>query len=168
MISFQLTKLLGAPSSGNTGLSTGVSAAVRNSSADIAALDKLVSALLERQKQSNRNEPSKLNRLKSSSFSHRRSASRSSQQPSTAQPPRAADDMLGMQSMPTILESNISTGANAANVNRRNTINRHSSVRRIINSIKNAPHRFSHGMTASAGNNRLVDESSNLTQNVLD
>lgn len=164
-------KRFGVSQSGNTGPLNGVNTSVRNSSAaDLATLDKLVTALLERQKQSNQNDSSK-----SKSFLRQRCTSNQSLEQSSFVRPSSAvnvnndeNDLFVMHSMPTILESNISHSANTGNNDKRNTIRRHSSVRRIIDSIKNAPHRFSHGTTFSSHNNRLVDESSNLTQNVLD
>lgn len=133
-------------------------------------MDKLVSSLLERHKESTSNQngtkgSSALNRLKSLSFRHRR--------PTVVETnPTDANDgdinkAISSNAMPTILEGNTNNNTskiNSLSLDRRNT-NRTSGVRQIIDTIKNAPHRFSHG---GGSMDRLLDENTTLTQNVLD
>lgn len=156
--------------------------------ADLNILDQLVSTLLERQKHSspavsNNTESTKLGRLKSLSFRNRR-ASNKSTEPSTANEldlfsSSNNNNGFGQPSttMPTILESSssnvmplkpqpqqLSLEMNSSSLDRRHGS---SNVRQIINSIRNAPHRLSHGI--SIDHHRSNDEeSSNLTQNMLD
>lgn len=172
MYVFQLTQRLALSSAGTggSGIAGGIDATVRHSklSTDMVALDKLVSALLERQQHSDSNKPrsaSKLNPLKSLSFRHRRSYARPPSFDNTRSVDVDGSTSLGMQSMPTILEGR-SVGTNSNETN-STELRRHSNVRtsvqHIVNTIKNAPHRFSHG-----GGGGTSDESKNLTQNVLD
>lgn len=157
-------------------------------------LDQLVSSLLDRQKNSpissgghstNPRESTKLSRLKSLSFRNRRSSNKTSgastnelnlftsnnngfvqQQPTTT--------------MPTILESGSGSGNVIPSTNvipqqstsaiDSSSLDRHhhrgSGVRQILNSIKNAPHRFSYNLDS---HQRLNDEeTNNLTKNMLD
>lgn len=161
--------------------------AIRNSkiNADLNVLDQLVSTLLDRQKQlpsssghsTNAHETSKLNRIRSFSFRNRRS--------SKANPTSNELNMFtsnnnnhnnnnngfGQSSaaMPTILESG--SGRNATpkqstSAFNSSSLDRRSSVRQIVDSIKNTPHRFSHSFD---GHQRLNDEeTNNLTRNMLD
>lgn len=146
--------------------------AIRNSklNADLGALDLMVTTLLERhnnqqlqQQQSTKElgrsaSNSALNRLKS--FSFRR---RSSKVPTSN---GVSDDGFGANvnddsggpsaTMPTIMETN---GNMTTMSDRPNNVT--TGVRQIINTITNAPHRFSHSSARD-------EENTNLTQNMLD
>lgn len=61
--------------------------------------------------------------------------------------------------MPTILEMTNTTPFSSSSLDRRG------GVRQIINTIKNAPHRFSQQFESG---HRRDEENSNLTQNILD
>lgn len=159
-------------------------------------LDQLVSSLLERQKQSSpppasaNRESTKLSRLKSLSFRNRRSSNKGTPSPanelnlfssSNASNGNSNAFIQAATAMPTILESSSgnmmmpltqppsqpqqsSSAINSSSLDRRHGS---SGVRQIINTIKNAPHRLSQGI--SIDHHRLNDEeSSNLTRNMLD
>lgn len=162
--------------------------------ADLSTLDKLVSSLLERQKQTSspvpqssssshtRDSSTKLNRLKSLSFRNRRGSNKATTSLSSSATNQNESNIFGSainlatndtaigqssNAMPTILESGVSNSATqpqSTSINSSSLDRRHGGVRQIINSIKNAPHRFSHSMD----HHRLNDESDNLTQNMLD
>lgn len=153
--------------------------AIRNSklNADLGALDLMVTTLLERhnnqqlqQQQSTKelgrtNSNSALNRLKSFSFRQRRS----SKVPTSNS---GCDDGFGANmgddgggpsaTMPTIMETNgnsMATTTMTTMSDRPNNVT--TGVRQIINTITNAPHRFSHSSARD-------EENTNLTQNMLD
>lgn len=151
-------------------------------------LDQLVSTLLERQKQSpsstghstNAHEPSKLSRMRSFSFRNRRSfkanpTSNELNMFSTNNKNNNNGNGFRQSSaaMPTILESGSGNVAPRNATPKQSTsgfnsssLDRRSSVRQIVDSIKNAPHRFSHTFD---GRQRLNDEETNkLTRNMLD
>lgn len=186
----QITKRLGIPTNGKSGDngSSGATAsnAIRNSklNADLSVLDQLVSSLLERQKQSspasNNRESTRLSRLKSLSFRNRRSSNKGT--PSTANELNLFSGgnngfSQTATAMPTILESSSSNVMALQPQPQQSTSTMSSSsldrahgssgVRQIINTIKNAPHRLSQGI--SIDHHRLNDEEgSNLTRNMLD
>lgn len=124
---------------------------------DLEQLDKLVTSLLEHQ---NYNPAEKsgsvLNRLRRGSHSLRLGNSSSNNLTNSG---GDGGENGGSMAMPTILETN--------NIGNRTTswsdrpINL-PGVRRVINGIVNAPHRFSQ----ISGNQN--EENSNLTQNILD
>lgn len=182
IFAFQITKRLGiTPTTKIDGNNPSNASAVRNSkiNADLNVLDQLVSSLIERQNQpatppsiqAHSNDPSKLHRLRSLSFRSRRHSSHKA--PSSS----ASNNELNLFSsnamgfgqstnaMPTILESSGSGGGGGggtSSLDRQRT----SSVRQILNTIKNAPHRLSQSMD---GHHRLHDDdSTNLTRNMLD
>lgn len=175
---FQITKRLGiSPNTKVSGNNPPNASAVRNSkiNADLNVLDQLVSSLLDRQNQpaTPPNEPSKLHRLRSLSFRNRRHSSHKG-------PSSSSNNELNLFSstatgfgpsnnaMPTILESGSSGGRQSAAAINSSSLDRHraSSVRQMLSTIKNAPHRLSQSMD---GHHRLHDEeSTNLTRNMLD
>lgn len=161
---------------------------IRNSkmNADLNALDQLVSSLLERHQQSSpstsnnvQRESTKLSRLKSLSFRKRRSSQKGTT--SAANELNLFSSSGNGTAMPTILESSgsnvpttrpisirptsyqpqqSSTASNSSNLDRPQ---RSSSVRQIINSIKNAPHRFSQTIDHHRLNDDDNEETNNLT-----
>lgn len=161
--------------------------------ADLNVLDQLVSSLLERQKQSsphvsNNRDSTKLSRLKSLSFRNRRSSNKGpsssanelnlfsssngsnngfSQASTIAMPTILESSSIStMQPQPQQSSSSSSTAMNASSLDRRH--HGSSGVRQIINSIKNAPHRLSHGISTDHHRMNNDEESSNLTRNMLD
>lgn len=183
----QITKRLGIPPNAKIAGNNPPSAStIRNSkiNADLNVLDQLVSSLLERQNQtatpppstSHTNDPSKLSRLRSLSFRSRRHSSHKGPSASVS----SSNNELNLfaspangfgqnaNAMPTILESGSSGSGGPQSQPTTSSLDRHrtSSVRQILNTIKNAPHRLSQSMD---GHQRLHDEeSSNLTRNMLD
>uniref|UniRef100_A0A7G3B3R1 Uncharacterized protein n=2 Tax=Lutzomyia longipalpis TaxID=7200 RepID=A0A7G3B3R1_LUTLO len=118
---------------------------------DLATLDKLVTSLLERSNSPQSRGSFRLNRLRSLSRSTR---SDSTRRPGNAGvPPNVAniapDPSSG--SMPTIPEG----GNRTASWTERNI----PGVRQVLNTITNAPHRFSHA------SNERNEENTRLTQN---
>lgn len=185
----QITQRLGIAPNNKTVNNTPVTpSTIRNSkiNADLKALDQLVSSLLDRQKQSptstNARESTKLSRLKSLSFRNRRSSNKANQPSNELNMFTSNNNGFGQTtaaaSMPTILEGGSGGGnvvastaspqqsTSAINSSSLDRPHRGSGVRQILNSIKNAPHRFSHSLD---GHQRLDDEeTNNLTRNMLD
>lgn len=123
---------------------------------DLEQLDKLVTSLLENQNYNPEKNSSVLNRLRRGSHSLRLGTSSSNNFTNSC---GDGGENGGSMAMPTILETN--------NIGNRTTSWSDShinlpSVRRVLNSIANAPHRFSQ----ISGNQN--EENSNLTQNILD
>lgn len=139
----------GSPSSGS----------LRNSriaGPDLAVLDKLVTSILQRQQQpASAISPQKLIQL--------RSMSRGSRSDSLKRMSPGGDGNGdgGGSGMPTILETN-NIGANRTSWSGRS--NNVPAVRQIINTITNAPHRFS----LEGGGGGGGDENAKLTRNMLD
>lgn len=122
---------------------------------DLEQLDKLVTSLLDHQNYNQETNGSILNRLRRGSHSLRLGASSSNNLTNSGD----VGEGGGGSTMPTILETN--------NIGNRTTSWSDSpinlpGVRRVLNSISNAPHRFSQ----ISGNQN--EENSNLTQNILD
>lgn len=101
--------------------------------ADLKALDKLVTSLLEHHSQNPQGDTSIFDRFKSHSLRNRRS--------------NHLEGGSGT-SMPTILETNNSNNSGP--------------IRRVVNSIVNAPHQFLQTTDDQS------EERINLTQNILD
>lgn len=168
---------------------TGGMSSLRNSrlGVDLNVLDKLVTSILERQQQ-RINSPPKLNRLKSLTRSQRNkqhvtsnsisgTASNSSMggingngSDITGDSSIGRNGLAASSAMPTIMETRQSGGSGggrtiASWTERTANVNNNSvpGVRQIINTIANAPHRFSHG-----GNKDDDEENTNLTHNMLD
>lgn len=159
----------------------GLNASIRRKSiapgTDLVALDKLVASLLERQQQQGltnqqvAHAPGKLGRLKSLSMRDRRTSAKASTTADTYGESELRSDggsrISNIPSMPTILESSsvkrasLSEPPSAANDASTGI------VRNVLNTIKNAPHRFSHGEPPS-DSIQLVDENTNSRQNILD
>lgn len=127
---------------------------------DLAVLDKLVTSILQRQQQpASAISPHKLIQL--------RSMSRGSRSDSLRRMSPGGDGTGveggggGASGMPTILETN-NIGANRTSWSggRSNNV---PAVRQIINTITNAPHRFSLEGGGGGG-----DENAKLTRNMLD
>lgn len=142
----------GSPSSGS----------LRNSriaGPDLAVLDKLVTSILQRQQQpASAISPQKLIQLRSMS---RGSRSDSLKRMSPSGDGNGAEGGGGGSGMPTILETN-NIGANRTSWSGRS--NNVPAVRQIINTITNAPHRFS----LEGGGGGGGDEKAQLTRNILD
>lgn len=142
---------------------------------DLTALDKLVASLLERQQQQPQpqvaNAATKLGRLKSLSLRDRRTSANTST--TTTADTYGEIEMRNdgntrisnVPAMPTILESNHTKRTSLCESSPTNNVS--SGIRHIINTIKNAPHRFSH-TEPSSDNIQLVDENRDLKQNILD
>lgn len=172
---------LGKSMAGNSAGSGGVlNASIRrksNASTDLMALDKLVASLLERQQQQQQTNqhvshaPTKLGRLKSLSLRDRRTSARASA--TTTADTYGESEMRSdgnarisnIAAMPTILESSHAKRASLSESPATNNVS--SGIRHVINTIKNAPHRFSHGGPPT-DSIQLVDENTNLKQNILD
>lgn len=163
---------------GNSGAPGGVlNASIRRKSSaptDLMALDKLVASLLERQQQQQQTNqhvshaPTKLGRLKSLSLRDRRTSARASAADTYGESEMRNDGnarISNIPAMPTILESSHIKRASLTESPATNNVS--SGIRHVINSIKNAPHRFSHGGPPT-DNIQLVDENTNLRQNILD
>lgn len=169
----QLIQRLGKSSNAGAGtLGGGLNASIRrksNASTDLMALDKLVTSLLERQQQQSQvaHAPTKLGRLKSLSLRDRRTSATSPVDTYRESEIHVDGNtrVSNIAAMPTILESSSVKRASLSEVPATNNMS--SGIRHVINTIKNAPHRFSHGEPAS-DNIQLVEENTNLKQNILD
>ncbi|EAT40001.1 AAEL008241-PA [Aedes aegypti] len=130
------------------------SSSIRNSknTADFKLLEKLVTSLLESQDSSTSgNRGSMMQRL--------RPMSRSFRLPSSIRKKDSQGGNTGsVGPMPTIRES----GGSGHRTN--SWSDRNSNVRRVLNSIANAPHRLSQSLSSDG---RDDEERSNLTQNIL-
>nr|XP_029714610.1 uncharacterized protein LOC109621307 [Aedes albopictus]XP_029714611.1 uncharacterized protein LOC109621307 [Aedes albopictus] len=152
-------RLFGLSGSGSRNSNSGLpqsSSSIRNSknTADLKLLEKLVTSLLESQDSSstNTNRGSMMQRL--------RPMSRSFRLPSSIRRKDAQGGNTGsVGPMPTIRESGGSGGHRTNSWGDRN-----SNVRRVLNSIANAPHRLSQSLSPDG---RDDEERSNLTQNIL-
>ncbi|XP_058450007.1 uncharacterized protein LOC131429711 [Malaya genurostris] len=139
-------------------------ASVRNSknTADLKLLEKLVTSLLEAQDSANRQRSTETIGGGSGSVMQRlRPMSRSFRLPSSIRrkdPGGLSQTGNGAGPMPTIREL-------AGSGHRTNSWgDQNSNVRRVLNSIANAPQRFSQSL---AGEGRDDEERNNLTQNIL-
>lgn len=170
----RLGKSMGT-NSGGLGGRMNASVRRRESNAnDMMALDKLVTSLLDRQQQQQKSSnpqvtraSTKLGRLKSLSLRDRRTSARASAADTYGDSETRNDGnsrISNIPAMPTILES---SHGKRASLSEPATNNMSSGIRHVINSIKNAPQRFSHGEPAS-DNIQLVDENAHLRQNILD
>lgn len=169
---------LGKSMAANSGApAVGLNASIRrksNAATDLMALDKLVSSLLERQQPPSNQQvahvpATKLGRLKSLSLRDRRTSAKTLTTTDTYGESEMRNDssntrISNIPSMPTILESSHHKRASLSDPPASNVS---SGIRHVINTIKNAPHRFSHGEPAS-DNIQLVNENANLKQNILD
>lgn len=156
----QLTQRLGLtgniPGSPATELSS-----VQNSKlgVDLNVLDKLVTSILERHDLQRTASP-KLQRLKSSMSRSRNNSTRRTQVANIEHQNCATGTVCSQPSaMPTIMETNNSQRKATSSWSERTS--NVPGVRQIINTITNAPHRFSQG-----GN--IDEENTNLTNNMLD
>lgn len=161
--SFQIAeRLFGLSGAGSSNGSSGLPpsrSSIRNSknTADLKLLEKLVTSLLESQDSSNRQRSGTGNR--GSMMQRLRPMSRSFRLPSSIRKKDAQRSNTGsVGPMPTIRES----GGSGHRTNSWG--DRNSNVRRVLNSIANAPHRLSQSLTTDG---REDEERSNLTQNIL-
>lgn len=134
------------------------------------ALDKMVASLLERQQQqqpTTAHASTKLGRLKSLSLRDRRTSAKTAADTYGEMEMRNDGNtrISNIPAMPTILESGHTKRTSLRESPPTNNMS--SGIRHVINTIKNAPHRFSHG-EPSTDNIQLVDENANLKQNILD
>lgn len=151
---------------------------VRNSKLipDLAMLDKLVSSIIQRQQQQQTQIKSSQKPLGSSSL-RRRSRTDSMKRRSPGEVSETGGLFLsGLNTgsgnnaattsvaMPTILETNMvgHNGGNRSSWSSDGRVNNIPGVRQIINTITNAPHRF------SQGGFQQDEENTNLTNNMLD
>ncbi|GAB0094505.1 uncharacterized protein DMENIID0001_098120 [Sergentomyia squamirostris] len=151
--SLPTTNPVGGGSAGGGGnIATNANTTKAIAQTDLVALDKLVTSLLEQRSNSPQSRGSfRLNRLRSLSRSSRSDSIRRGGNAALPSTNFTTDPNSG--SMPTIPE----TGGNrTASWTERNI----PGVRQVINTIANAPHRFSH---ASGEKN---DENKRLTQNI--
>lgn len=133
---------------------------LRNSKlgADLNVLDKLVTSILERHERAKKTTSPKLQRLKSSMSRSRNSSTRRTPLTSNEHVNGAACSQ--QSAMPTILEKN-NNSQSRATTSWSELTNNVPGVRQIINTIANAPQRFSHG-------EHNDEENTNLTNNMLD
>lgn len=125
---------------------------------DLNVLDKLVTSILERRENLQRTGSPKLQRLKASMSRSRNNSTRRTPSANGEHQNCATGTVCSQSSaMPTIMETNNSRATSSWSERTNNV----PGVRQIINTITNAPHRFSQG-----GN--MDEENTNLTNNMLD